>query len=198
MPIFTYDTEKHEYTRDGVVIPSLTEILQSVGIVDAAWFNDYARDRGTFVHQATALWDKGTLDEDNLDPQLFMYLAAWRLFKVESGIFMEHMDIENPYFHDMLSYGCTPDRVADGFNNRQVIIEIKTNKLPWWCAIQTAGQELAVTQGVGPHAPRLRRIGVELHADGTYKMQEYTDRNDREVFLGALAVHQRKLKEMKP
>ena len=191
MPTFNYDPNKHEYTKDGVVMPSLTEILQSVGIVDASWFNDYARERGTFVHKATALYDMRMLDTETLDPQLRPYLDAWLLFLFQANI-QTPMHIEEPLFHETLNYGCTPDR-----RKESLIVEIKTNKLPWWCAIQTAGQELAIIQGVGPHAPRLRRIGVELHADGSYKMEEYKDKNDREVFLGALAVHQRKLKEMK-
>src|SRR3990172_7625330 len=127
---FIYKAETHEYSVDGRRVPSLTEILNSAGIVDSQWFNDYARDKGTFVHSMTAMWDKGTLDEDTLDPQLFMYLVAWRSFRVENRVFLEFADIERPLFHETLMYGCTPDRVAG--DGPPVIIEIKTNKLPWW------------------------------------------------------------------
>jgi hypothetical protein len=57
----------------------------------------------------------------------------------------------------------------------------------------------AGTPDVIGHFPtgNLKRGAVELHDDGTYKMYPYTDRQDMNLWLSILAVHNWKLNNLK-
>jgi len=59
--------------------------------------------------------------------------------------------------------------------------------------------QYAGTPDVIGHFPSgtLQRAAVELHADGTYKLIPYTDRNDVNIWLAVLAVHNWKKNNLK-
>ena len=61
----------------------VTQAIKLCGLIDAAWSDQYAMDRGTAIHEATALDDKGDLDESTVDPAVKPYLDGWRLFRRE-------------------------------------------------------------------------------------------------------------------
>ena len=56
MAVIKLDRETHTYTPN---LPSVTEILRSVGLIDATWYTEEARQRGTAVHLACEYWDSG-------------------------------------------------------------------------------------------------------------------------------------------
>jgi len=166
------DPITHIYRDEkGTVIPGVTSILRDAGLIDARWFDDYSRDRGTLVHQACAMYDRDDLDMDALDPVLAPYVLGWARFRRESG-FVPVL-IESVVFNEQHFYAGTLDRTGD-MNSFNWLLE------PW------TGPQTAAYSGClnVPH----KRGGVELRNDGTYKLTEYKDRNDIKVFLAALAV----------
>jgi hypothetical protein len=109
-------SDGHIYTDarvDGVgrLYPSVTTILKAEGFIDTRFYDDWSRDRGSMIHLATAYDDAGELDEENLDPVILPYLAAWRRFRKESGFIPE--SIEPPMMSTAYKYAGTPDRIGD-------------------------------------------------------------------------------------
>lgn len=88
-----FTADGHIYTLDGLILPSVTGILKAEGFIDDRFFDDYSRDRGTYVHLATHMDDMGDLDDDTVDPVIVPYLKAWRRFKKESGFVVDQSEI---------------------------------------------------------------------------------------------------------
>jgi len=178
MPI-TFNAELHEYRTDaGVLVPGVTSILKDAGLVDTTWFTDYARERGSAAHLATALWDRGELDEDSVDDRIRGYLNAWCQFRRDSR-FGPNL-IEEVVYNEAMQYAGTFDR-AGVIGDRAVILDIKTGAMS-----PVTGLQLAAYQRCKPNYRT--RLGVQLKDNGTYRVTEFMDRNDWNVFAGALAL----------
>ena len=176
----TFDPATHVYQIDGQSVPSVTQCLAESGIVDPTWFSPEAATRGTYVHEATALLDAGKLDIESLDEQLKGYVAAWERCKKERGIVIR--GIEVPVYHDTYRFAGTIDRVYEQ-NGYERVLDLKTNQIPKWAALQIAGYCIARRLTAG--------ASVALHDDGTYSWQDYdaaTIRKASQVFLAALTV----------
>lgn len=187
--LLQFDAATHTYTRAGVVLPSVTQILESVGIIDYRMIPGETREaalkRGSDVHVLTHYDDEWDLAEESVEPHLAGYLAAWRNWRLMSSIGqLDITRIEHRMYHERLDYAGTLDRVFGD----QFIVDIKTGSLPWWVRIQLAGyREL-----LDPDRNKAyRRIGVELHKDGTFKEHEcpmaHYD-HDLDTFHAALRV----------
>jgi hypothetical protein len=192
--ILTFDSEKHQYFLDGVSLPSVTQVLQGVGIIDfskvPAHLLEAARKFGTAVHKATELYDKGTLDEESLDINLRPCLAGWKLFRQEYGFVPEF--IEEPIYSKVYRVAGTPDRVGIWrIDDSLIIPDIKTTfEISPANSIQLAGYELMVRESnkaIG-NKVKIKRISVLLNNEGKYKIEEHKDKNDANVFIAALAV----------
>ena len=131
-PPLILDKATHTYRRGSVVLPSVTQVLEDVGIIDYSFLpgetRDAALERGRKVHTLTQYDDEGDLDESTVRPELMPYLDGWRKFRGESGIGQRQIIlIEHAMMYEF-SYAGTVDRVFDG----AFIVDIKTNAIPWW------------------------------------------------------------------
>ena len=180
-----FDPHGHVYTlrnEDGTEwrrLPSVTEIIKSVGLINFTGIDSEilsrAADFGTAAHQACHLDDLGDLDEQSLDENLKPYLKAWRAFKGD----MVFDAIEQPLYHPVWGFAGTPDRIKEN-----TIWDLKTGTTVYpSTAIQLAGYAILAD------IPTARRLAVQLLPTGKFKVTEYTDRKDREIFLAALAVY---------
>lgn len=183
MPEFIFNDELHLYTLDGRSLPSVTGILKQEGFIDDTWFTEDARLRGTYVHLTCHLYDKGTLDEDELSPALQPYLDAYILFKKETGFQVNESEV--PCYHPQYLYAGTPDKIGT-MNGAAALIDLKSGDIQPWCALQTAAYELFYPNS-------MKRFGVQLTSEGKYKMIPFTDRTDRNIFLSAMACRNWKI-----
>lgn len=147
-----FDPKDHIYKLNGVVIPSVSQVMQRVGISDfskvPANVLERARLFGTAVHRACELFDRGNLDERSLDSNLWPYLDGWVNFKKDFSL--EFIEIEKSIASTIYRVAGTPDRIAK--------------------------------------SEKRRRIAVLLNEEGTYKITEYNDKTDWQVFLAALSI----------
>lgn len=141
-PGLTFDPGWHRYFWNGVQVPGISEILKGVGLIDDRFYNDEAALQGTYIHKATALWDRGTLDEDTLDPAIKPYLEGWKAYRAQSGI--RPVEIEQPRYSEIFGFAGTPDRISDAANGHRVIEEIKTGYEATWWDYQRVGQDILV------------------------------------------------------
>lgn len=181
--ILQFDPESHRYTVDGRNVISVTTVLKRAGLFDPSLYSPEAAIRGTYVHQACELDDRGELDEESLDQTLAGYLAGWRRFCDETRFQPEL--IEERVYSPTYQFAGTIDRVGLA-GNRMVILDIKSGVPHPSHAIQLAGYQLAFRDATGRLV--LNRWGVYLDPTGGYTIREFRDPKDTTVFQAALVV----------
>ena len=170
----------HEYFIGGKPVPSCTQVLKEAGLIDSSFFTPQAAERGQFVHQACALWDKGELDTCALDPVLVPYLEAWQKFRKDSGV-IPHT-IEMPLYDYQNGFAGTIDRAWTD-KNHCVVADIKSGALPPWFPLQLAGYSILIGGFYG--------MGIELRDNGSYSVKVVKTAElfkARRQFLEALAI----------
>lgn len=92
--------------------------------------------------------------------------------------------------HPVYQFCGTADR-GGTTGGKPATVEIKTvkDKATYpadWVGIQLAAQEILLEGCAGFESSK--RLAVCLGSDGSYKPREYTDYNDRGLFLGAVGI----------
>ena len=188
-PAIEFDEANHLYFVNGKPMPSVSRILAP--LVDFCYVPretlEYASQRGTAVHKATELWDRGTLDCDTIDAVVAPYLSAWLKFRKDTG-FVPRL-IERRVHHADYGYCGTIDRqgcMTELAGSPQAVIDIKT-------PVQlgpVVGLQLAAYQGAlrseGFQADL--RFAVQLRADGQYRLVSYQSKEDFSVFVALLTI----------
>lgn len=183
-----FNEELHEYKMDGVVYPSVSEVLQDTGFVDDTWFTEFGRERGKAAHKAILYDDQGILDHATLDPRLVPRLEAWRKFKLDMG-WVSRMK-EQPLACPVLRIAGTPDDIGThrmaqlGF----CIVDAKCGQPMPYHALQLALYAYMLGQLVCVDPADIERIGVHLKADGSYKIKRYTDKKDILVAFSTVSL----------
>jgi len=173
------------YTVGAQRVPSVTQILAP--LVDYSQVPravlERARQLGQAVHRMTELYDLDDLDMDDLADELRPYLTAWIKFRAETGFVPE--TIEKRLYHPALHFAGTPDR-SGLINGRRAVLDIK--KMMYLGPV--IGLQLAAYKELfeknGTHVED--RYALGLRADGTYRLQPYTDKSDWPVFLSLLTT----------
>ena len=182
MPEIEFEPTKHEYRLKGKLYLSVTRCLSAAGLVNFEGIDPFYAERGTAVHRATELSDRGTLDELKLDPQLAPYLAAWRDFRKTSGVIIRA--IEKRFVCEPLEFAGTIDRVVS-ILGREGVLDIKTGNHYASHNVQLA----AYAFGEQPKQPqKLARWAVYLAEDGRFKLREFTDHSDFLVWQSCLTI----------
>jgi hypothetical protein len=182
-----FDPEKHIYTYDGAVLPSVTGILESEGYIDSRFFTEAARIRGTYVHKACELDDLNDLDIEALDPALLPYLTAWREARKALGIpKFNPENIERRIVSLRYRYAGTLDRLY-----LDLLADIKSGAKSPTYSLQTAGYKIGHEEMTGEKIKR--RVSVYLHEDGTFEIDPHKDATDETIFLCATKQHHWKL-----
>ena len=163
--------------------------MQSAGIIDYGWLPPDDRERlmarGRAVHSATHFDDEGDLDETTLSMDVGGYLEGWRKFRRDAQFVPEL--IEYAGYISKLGFAGRLDRTGAIQGRGGILADIKTGESLWWVAVQ-----LAAYASFFDHPGAFRRLSVELHADGTYRLQEFRCadyRRDMNIFTAALVVH---------
>ena len=194
---FNFDEEKHLYFLNDQIIPGTTEILSSVGLksfnFQSEENNEFYRARGTYGHGACELFDKNILDIDTLDSHTAPIVQAWKSFRIDFGFIPELIEYRGA--SNVYKYGFTLDRVGiitlGPYAFKRALVDIKTGAIEPYAEIQTAGYEI----GYAEHFPKEKiDIRLVLHLkDGKYRVKPCVDKNDRNIFLSCLTIHNYKI-----
>jgi len=184
--VFKFDPGPHVYTLDGVVLPSVSSILEPLknfaGIPKAVL--DKARDRGHAVHFACQLLDEDDLDWSSVDPQIEPYVRAWELFTKDHDPLWTAIEVSD--YHKTLLYAGTPDRRGalrmPGTSKRvNAVVDIKaTYALSPEVQVQLSGYDLF------DETPADALVSVRLCKDGTYEAKVHKQAHS--TFLSCLNV----------
>jgi len=102
-----YNDAIHEYTLEGIHLPSVSELLKPI-LSDFEIDPKYA-ERGTAVHNLTELWDTGLYMPELADDELMPYMMAYEDFHDQHDI--EVQEIEMMVFNPTLMYAGRLDRL---------------------------------------------------------------------------------------
>lgn len=121
-----FDSEKHEYTVDGNLVPCVSDIIAVYGKDidegdDLELLMDAAAERGTTCHYILASYLQGDVDVEY--PSAYEpYVEAIRLFLHEHTI--EPLSIETPVYCEKYGYAGTPDLLCM-FDGALTVIDYK-------------------------------------------------------------------------
>ena len=183
-PAFTFDPAAHVYRLGDTVLPSVTQILKCVGLLEYRGSNEYAMALGSAVHRACELWDNGTLDEERLEDSIRPYLDAYKRFIAESGF--EPVLIEQQIYHPDYLYAGTIDRVGI-LNNKHVLLDIKSGSPHPATELQLAGYHELLHVSVVDDPERAYIL--YLANTGRYNLVPMEPRKHIATFLAALNVY---------
>jgi hypothetical protein len=181
-----FDAARHRYFLNNTPVPGVTSVLSAAGLLNYDFLPGALREeylaRGQTVHQVTRDDDEGNLAESSVLPEIRSYLTGWRAFKRDYGCaprLIEHM-----VFHSRHHYAGRLDRVGSIRGGGMAIIDIKSGTAP-----DATRFQLAAYAGALDHPRTFRRLCVELHSDGGYRVLGYETRDyqrDFDTFLAAL------------
>ncbi len=185
---FEFDPIKHEYFLDGKRMPSWSEIGTHEGLIDYESVPQGNRQRGMGrgqdVHEMLHFFDEDDLDERSVSEDLRGFFDAYRLFKSDTE-FKPDL-IEKGVFNIPFWYAGTLDRRGRGKffgERRRAILDLKTGKIERWTGIQLSAYSLALND-----PEPLDRYGVQLSANGKYKLVPFFDPQDVQVWKSAVTL----------
>lgn len=166
-PALTFDHSRHEYRLDGIRVPSVTQVL---GDIVPGWQADpWYLERGTAVHACAAMIARG--EDFDHDPQIAGQVKAIRRFfkEVRPVVFAVEKMVHSLRYR----YAGTFDLSAM-IGHRFLLIDWKASIGPatrWQlAAYYVAYRECADNKNIPRHG-----CGVQINADGTYKIGEIYD-----------------------
>lgn len=160
--------DKHEYRVDGVVVPSVSEVIRFISREvysdTPAWRMKSAAERGTLVHKCCEELDRvGTCEVSN---EVAGYVSAYASFLNAHRV--EWRGIEASLYHPQMMYAGTLDRFGI-VDDIPTIVDLKTNAQPNFPLIeaQLGGYGL-LASCVGFTAQK--HLCLQLKKDGTYRL----------------------------
>lgn len=189
LDLLEFDVEDHAYSVKGVRLPSVTQIMGTQFPLNVPKERlEFARQMGRAIHSATELYDRGDLDFDTVDPRVVPYLEAWIKFLRETSC--KVVSVEERVMHPFLRYAGTLDRTVRMAGIASLcVLDLKRPVLGPRVGVQLAAYAGAYNQGKARPDQVLRRFGIQLRADGNYRLHEYKDGADWSVFIAALTIH---------
>lgn len=181
--MLTFDALTHTYRWNGVVVPSVTQILGQLTDLSMIPRDVLERKRqiGTWVHEAIELDLKNDLDEGSIGDDWRGYFNGWRKFQAESGFV--RLDAEQQVYSVKYGYAGTLDLFGDLPKLGRALIDTKCTATIY----PTVGpQTAAYAEAHG--VQKAKRFALQLKPNGTYDLYPCTDRSDFGVFTAALTL----------
>lgn len=200
--MLTFDEPTHTYRYNGVVVPSVTSIiapLTDYGMIPAGVLES-ARQQGQHIHSMVEFDCRKVLNVRTLPPWMLPYYAAWNRFKAEVGF--ELWESEQMVYHPKFGYAGKLDLtgVLTKFKLKGAsLLDIKRS---FFAGPAIGVQEIAYEKARNAQMPKeyhtFNRFGLQLREDGTYRLEQYEDPDDFNVFLAYLTIKRWRERNGKP
>lgn len=183
-PEIIFDEATHTYLVDGEEVPSVTTILQPLSNRAYSAVNpsvlEYARNRGTAVHEALEIYDLG--GELEVVPETEGFIRAYLEW---SQIYRpKWIGVEQIVYNAEDGYIGTLDRFGVLNGSERAVIDIKTSNptkeaLVAVC-LQTYAYTLALSETDEGSCPK--RYALFLKADGNFRFQNCEEYEEAYMF----------------
>ena len=184
--VFKEDT--HQYFRNGLEVPSVTQIISASnqGALDniPTSILDNASERGTAVHQAIEFYNKYNFA--NISEEYKPYFEAYQDWYNKNKFPFIEVKSEIKVYHKVLNYAGTIDMLITDTMEKKVLVDIKTtNELNMkYVALQlSAYKDALASQGITVKAMYV----LWLKKDGTYEYIEVPDKKN--IFMYSLLLY---------
>ena len=189
--MFEFREADHSYWLSGRRMESVTEILSSSGIADYRWSNEETMTRGKYVHTATEMIDRGTLDWTILDDTLRPYCEAYQSFIEDKR--PEILLSEKPMYHAQYLFAGTPDRVMR-MDDSIILPDLKSGAPTRATFIQVSAYRELVSVSEGVSCRKM--FALHLKNNGKYQLSDPISLMESKryfhIFLSALTVERYK------
>lgn len=172
----------------GIRLPGITSRGRCAGLLyefDGNGFLDASK--GERIHTAIHYAIEGDLDEATVDPEEYGYVRAALSCIEREGMkplltLAGKPAVEYGVGNLDFGYATKLDLLCE-WRGKKTVVNWKTSATVYrWYAWQSAFEALIFSPEV------VQRLGVHLSADGSYKLQHYTDRKDFEIAKAALTI----------
>lgn len=182
----TFLEEKHEYKWGGQIVPSVTTIISHFFPVFKAKDMEWYRERGTAVHYACELDDRGILNIDTVRDCMLPFLNGWKKFKKDFK--PEIKEIEKKVYSKRYRFAGTFDNIAS-ISGKITLVDIKTSSSidKITCPLQTAGYSILWNENHPAKEKIQKRLIVQLK-ENDYNLVWHDNPLDEFEFL-ALLTH---------
>lgn len=190
-----FEPTKHIYKHRGIVVPSVTQLLNMFKLVDFSKVpEDVLNEKrilGTVVHKAAELLDEQQLDEDHFNktfPRAVPYLQAYKTFREIEDFEPAHSE-RRMYSKKMRCAG-TLDRQGL-YQGAETIIDLKCS---WMLYPSNGAQTSAYAQiFLENYGIKIkRRFALQLKETGHYELKEYKDPQDLHDFMACVMLYWRR------
>ena len=206
-----FTSEPHATYFDVVMLPGVSQILNKCGLVKT-WDGEpgYAALRGTYVHEAIAMWLRDELDEETLDPNILGYFDAAVSFLNDTGIeplYVEQTVIggrdlifDGPMATDQLYYGGNLD-LFGAVNKNYEMVDWKCGQIGGDRYMAQLGAYASALRWTVEQAEKRVRIpgwtlsNVQLKEHGKYKVQSYDESECIALWTKCLDAHIERINE---
>lgn len=186
-----FNEELHQYTLNGVVIPSVTQVLEAAGLSNLKMVDERilkaSCDFGNAVHKTVELHCKGTLDLESLDPILSLYLDGWKNFVEDFGYVSKGCEFRT--YHPLYRYGLTCDQFGEITKGKFIgtaVGDLKSG-LPYPShKYQLAGYKLALDRTASTF---IIYLDPEFEPRGYKVVFASNNKQEQNVFLSALSLY---------
>lgn len=192
--MLTFDEARHEYRWNGKVVPSVTQILKPCYDFSMVAPDVLERKRtiGVAVHRAVELDIADDLERDSLAPEIEGYFSAWRAFREAAGLHAADFgEVEVPLFNPRYGFAGTPDMAVFMSGEQWCVLDVKTAEdLHPAVALQTAAYKELLNENAPKGGHKIKnRFALRLRANGTYRLDRFSDPLDWTTFLSFLTTH---------
>lgn len=166
-------TDKHEYFLGDRKLDGLTASIKEAGLIRDG--DPWYMDRGTAIHKATEFYDRGTLDDSSVAPEIAGYLESWKLLRRDMRYIPN--EIECPVYHPELMVATTIDRIP--------LLDIKSGAVEPWHILQVGFQWGCLRALNRFNNPDFWKNPMDVYLDpdgGPPKVKSYTQAEMREAF----------------
>jgi hypothetical protein len=139
----------HEYRDGDVVVPSVTHVLKTAGIVNDRFFTSAeARDKGVAAHELCERYAQGRrVDARGRRLDGLEYVNAFAAWIRGTGAYAVSTEATIDHVIDGFRYCGRYDLLAE-IRGLRVLVDIKTGAVAWWHVIQLTAYSLAVNPGM--------------------------------------------------
>lgn len=183
-----FDEEKHEYTINGIKVPSVTEVLGMASNIVYKDVNEHvlklAGEKGSEVHFAIELYNDTGYEE--ISEKNKGYLDAYKTFLEDYKDKFVILESEAKLFHKTLQYAGTADIIAE-YNGEKIIVDIKTTTKPLYFMVgmQVPAYKEAYNSN---HKNKVNKsFMLHLVKDGKYEFVEVKE--NFEMFIKLLEAY---------
>lgn len=179
-----FDESTHTYTFNGKRVPSVSNILLDEGFINAQWFTEEGRKRGSDVHTTIKHHCLGA--HCMLKESVVPYFTAFKNFQKDCD--WQPEIIEEPMACEY--YAGTADQFGR-LNGYLSVLDIKSGVISAATGLQLSAYEKLYGIYHNKTIPLMKRFALQLTDTGRYILTEYKDSigaKDRYIWDSAVAI----------